>query len=487
MAETPSDARGPTEHLFARPQDRANRVRHAKLQVLYRGAFAIPTNFLVGGVVLYFLRDSYPGWILAAWGFATIAVAAARLELNRRFQRNADPGRDEGHWGLYFCLGSLASGILWGLLCLLLPLYGRPDDFVLLTLVGAGMTAGALTTLSSYYRAFISYVIPFALALAFVSFLQPDAQIAGNGALILLYMVMVSIAAKKLNMAVSQTIELQIDNEALNTSLRRARTERDTARSEKWSTMAHLSHELRTPLNAILGFAQTMRAQIFGPIGNPRYAEYVDDIHASGEQLLQLTKEILQLSQSETGVLTLAESPVDIRRLGAECLQGLADAAQSANVALVNTIPQDLPLLNGDEAKLRQMIFNLAGNAIKFARERGRVTIGGALSGGGAIVLHVQDDGIGMTGEEIDIALAPFGRVADPLTHGTGGIGLGLPVTKRLAELHGGQLSIESCPDHGTTCTIMFPPARTVPRAADTGCAAETERAARMPRPASAT
>jgi len=433
-----------------------------KLRILYQGIFAVPANLLIACVIAYLLRDAFPLPLLEVWLAATALVAGARLLLHKRYLRRAPNSEVATRWAPLFCIGSLASGLLWGGLCLGLPLWGGPNQFVLLTLVAAGMTAGALTTIVAYLPAFLSYAGAFIVPLASVSLLNHDSSIAVNGALMVLYMALIGFAAKNLSRSVGRSIELLVDNEILEGSLKQTRVERDAARREKWSTLSQLSHELRTPLNAILGFSEVIRDELFGALGNDRYKEYAAHVHSSGRHLLTLTEELLLLSQGEAGKLKLDEDDVDLAAVAGSCLGILGPAAEKAGLTLKIVAASGSSWLRADETKVRQMIFNLVGNAIKFTRPGGRVSIETGRSAGGGIDLVVRDTGIGMKSEDIPLALQPFGRLANPLNHQAEGTGLGLPICQRLAELHGATLSIDSRCDRGTTCTIAFPTSRTL-------------------------
>ena len=207
------------------------------------------------------------------------------------------------------------------------------------------------------------------------------------------YALVVSFGARKLSGTVARTIELQVDNEALNKSLQQALIDRDAARREKWSTLGQLSHELRTPLNAIMGFSETMREEVFGPLGNRKYKEYANDIFSSGRQLLTLATEIVQLSQGESGALELKESVVDLSRIVDSCVDVLSPAAKEADLQLHTSISRSLPQLRADESKIRQMLFNLVNNAVKFTPPGGEIRIHIAQAGNGDIFVVVRDTG----------------------------------------------------------------------------------------------
>jgi two-component system cell cycle sensor histidine kinase PleC len=449
-------------------EQRSDRILAEKLRLLYRGNFAVPVNLAVACAVAFLLRDSFPQTLLIAWLAATALVAGLRILHHRRFLRAAARSLNNARWAVKFCTGAFASGLVWGALALGLPIWGDANEYVLLTLMGAGMTAGALTTIVAYLPAYLAYAGSFIFPLAVALLMHPDHNIAATGWLMLLYLLVIGFAARNLSQAVSRTIEIRVDNEVLRDSLKQAQIERDEARTEKWSTLAQLSHELRTPLNAILGFSEAMREQIFGPLGNDRYREYAAHVHSSGQHLLTLTVEILQLSQGEAGKLTLNESAVDLEAVVGNCLDDMTPAAQKDELTLKGMVSPRLPLIRADAAKVRQMLLYLVDNAIKFTPSHGAVSIEASPAADGGVDLVVRDTGIGMKAEDIPLALQPFGRIATPLKHATEGIGLGLPICKRLAELHGAQLVISSEPGKGTACKISFPASRCIgPRGAE--------------------
>jgi signal transduction histidine kinase len=447
---------------FPSADERSDRILDEKLRLLYRGHFAVPANLVIACVIAFLLRDSFPQPLLVAWVAATALVAGLRLLLHRQFLRAVAGRRCTVCWARRFCIGSFASGLLWGAVCLGLPVWGTTNQFVLLTLVGAGMSAGALTTIAAYLPAYLAYAGSFILPLAVAMLAHPDLNIAANGGLLFLYLLVIGFAAKNLSQAVSRTIEIRVDNEVLRDSLKQAQIERDEARTEKWSTLAQLSHELRTPLNAILGFSEAMREQLFGPLGNDRYREYAAHVHSSGRHLLTLAVEILQLSQGEAGKLELNESAVDLAAAVAKCVDDMTPAARKEELTLKSIVSPQLPLIRADDAKIRQMLFYLVDNAIKYTPPGGTVSLEASPAADGGIDLVVRDTGIGMTAEDIPLALQPFGRIASPLKRGTEGAGLGLPICKRLAELHGAQLVISSEPGKGTICRIAFPASRRI-------------------------
>ncbi len=253
----------------------------------------------------------------------------------------------------------------------------------------------------------------------------------------------------------------------MNDISNRKRTEQELLRSTeaaefanrtKTEFLVNMSHELRTPLNAILGFSEVIRDQMFGPAA-AKYAEYARDIHNSGSHLLEIINDVLDLAKLEAGKLDLRESDVSVAKLADECLVLLRTKAAEGQVTLVNTVPDDLPLLHADGRAVKQVILNFLSNAVKFTPLQGQVTIDAASTRDGLCV-SVTDTGIGMTPAQIQVALSPFGQIDSKLARKHEGTGLGLPICRSLVELHGGTLEVTSAPNKGTTMTAKFPLSR---------------------------
>ena len=226
--------------------------------------------------------------------------------------------------------------------------------------------------------------------------------------------------------------------------------------------LATMSHELRTPLNAILGFADVMRQEMFGQVGSPRYRVYLDDIHSAGKYLLGVISDVLDTARIQSGDMRLGDESVEIGPIIRDCLGMVHDRARSGGVAIGAEYAADLPRFRADPVRLKQILTNLLTNAVKFTPSGGRVAVRADLDADGRLAISVKDTGIGMSQEEIQVALTPFGQVANPMTRTQEGTGLGLPLAKTLAELHGGALDIASKPGGGTAVTVILPARRRV-------------------------
>ncbi len=441
---------------------RADRILAEQVRLLAQSTFAAPSNAINAAIVAAVLSDSFPAASRILWVAAAIIVVALRMELRRRYRRAADADRHAAYWARCFVAGSVASGLLWGVLAAALPLYGQPRDFLFVTLVTAGMTAGALTSHAAYFPAYLGYLLTAGLPLAAVCLINPEADFVALGLLMLVYIAIVAVAGRNANRAIIRTVKLQIANLALSESLSSARSQLETITNEKWSTLAHLSHELRTPLNAILGFSEVMRDQLYGALGDPRYHEYASHVHSSGRHLLDLINDILDLSRSEAGVLVLSERDVDVSEMIETCHDLVMLRAEQHQLRLARSVAPGLPHLRADETKLRQILLNLLSNAIKFTAPGGAVSLTAALAADGGILIEIGDTGPGMSEEDLPRAMLPFVRLANPLTRDSEGTGLGRPLSKRLAELHGASLTIASTEGTGTVCRVHFPPWRSV-------------------------
>jgi PAS domain S-box-containing protein len=228
--------------------------------------------------------------------------------------------------------------------------------------------------------------------------------------------------------------------------------------TNKTDFLTTVSHEIRTPLNAIIGFSQVMMTESFGPIGNERYKQYARDIHASGEHVVSLVNDLLDLSKVASGKLEMTFASVDMNAVVAACVAMIQPQANAGKVIVRSQLASHLPLIVADERALRQIVINLLSNAAKFTEAGGQVIASTSFTDQGEVVVRVRDTGVGMGEEEVKRAMEPFRQIPGPRSGS--GTGLGLPLTKALVEANRAAFSIQSAPQQGTLVEVTFPSTR---------------------------
>jgi len=235
------------------------------------------------------------------------------------------------------------------------------------------------------------------------------------------------------------------------------------ASQAKSEFLANMSHELRTPLNAIIGFAEIMESQLVGPLGSDQYVGYAKDVRESGQYLLELINDILDLSKIESGQLEFVEDAVDLRDTAEVCMRMVADQATEAGLKTELDIAGDLPQIHANTRMIRQILLNLLSNAIKFTPSGGKINLNLVREADSKdIILSVEDNGIGIDQKDIARVMRPFEQVESAQDSSHRGTGLGLPMAKSLVELHGGVFTLESAVGQGTTISIRFPAKRVI-------------------------
>jgi cell cycle sensor histidine kinase DivJ len=220
--------------------------------------------------------------------------------------------------------------------------------------------------------------------------------------------------------------------------------------------LANMSHELRTPLNAIIGFSDMIRQEVFGPVGNARYREYAGHIHSSGQHLVDMISDLLDMSKIEAGKFKLTLKPVELAPVIDEAIEMMKLQAEQAGVAVTALLPRDLPAPMADRRAIKQIVLNLLSNAIKFTPAQGRV-VAGARRDGVNVVIEMRDTGVGIPEADLQRIGKPFEQAGDPMRDMQKGTGLGLSLVAALAGLHGGRMQIDSAPGDGTTVTVILP------------------------------
>jgi two-component system, cell cycle sensor histidine kinase DivJ len=246
------------------------------------------------------------------------------------------------------------------------------------------------------------------------------------------------------------------ERKAQEDELTRARDEAMSASRAKTQFLASMSHELRTPLNAVIGFSEILNRELFGALGEQRYRDYARMIHESGEHLLHVVNDILDMSKIEAGKLKLLKEPFDVGLLVRSCADVMRHAAEAKQLTLIAEVPSDLPELVADKRACKQMLLNVISNAIKFTDAGGLVRIS-AREAGGMVELIVADNGIGIAEHDLPKLGHPFVQADNAYNRSHDGAGLGLSVVQGLARLHEGRLELASKLGQGTTATIVLP------------------------------
>jgi len=255
------------------------------------------------------------------------------------------------------------------------------------------------------------------------------------------------------------------ERKAAEDKMGQALTEAELANRAKSDFLANMSHELRTPLNAIIGFSEAISSGLLGPVADDKQLEYINDIHTSGLLLLSIIGDVLDMSKIEAGKMELVPERVAVRPMIAEAFRMVGEQARGHSLKLVSSLPMGDIAIWADERAIKQVLLNLLSNAVKFSHDGGRVEVRAAIDAEGMPVLEVADGGIGMTAQEVERALQPFGQASPATIRTHGGTGLGLPIAKGLVEAHHGRMIIESNPGEGTRVRVILPQQSPVPEA----------------------
>ncbi len=276
-------------------------------------------------------------------------------------------------------------------------------------------------------------------------------------------------AREGLRGARTELIDANAKLENSNLQLILAKDEAEAANTAKSSFLAGMSHELRTPLNAILGFSEIIRMETLGPVGTPSYGEYAGHIHQSGQHLLKIINEILDMAKISSGEFILHDHTIDLALIIRDCLIMVRPQSEAKNIRLKSEISPAVGFLRADETRVRQVLVNLLSNAVKFTPASGKVSLAAYITPDGSLALAVSDNGIGMTQEQVVAARQPFRQIDSTLARKYEGAGLGLSLADGFMRLHGGDLRVESQPGIGTTVIAIFPAERISARGESVG------------------
>jgi two-component system cell cycle sensor histidine kinase PleC len=427
-------------------------------------AFLIPILIvLVAGAGSFFLKPMP----LLVWTLGMLLAHTIEVICCRQFMHTDKQPFKVRRWRRSFSILEAINGLAWSLIPLL-PIAQDPLSAwiflfaVTLMVIGIGalmssqlpnaVTAGTAPIVISLVIKFALVAEPLCIALAIIAVCAE------------IYFLFL---AKRLHLNSLDNLTIRLEKDGLIAELEQAKATSDEARRRaeaaslaKSRFLATMSHELRTPLNAILGFSEIMKNEILGPMPNTNYKDYSDDIHKSGQHLLNLINEILDLSRIEAGKFELNEESVNLVATVEDSVRLLKLRAQSKGINLKETYEEDMPAIWADERAIRQITLNLLSNAIKFTPAEGTISVKSGWTAGGGQYLSVQDTGPGIPDDEIPIVLASFGQGSNALKTAEQGAGLGLPIVKGLVDMHGGTFTFKSKLRVGTEVIITFPAER---------------------------
>jgi two-component system cell cycle sensor histidine kinase PleC len=402
-------------------------------------------------------------WALIAVSFYTVlALVARRIDRTELADVTPGPARRD------FLIAHFISGLGWAYFASLGCDACGVDQFPVVKAVMLLLAMAATAIMASSLRGALlaTFALPMAVyALAGANLWMPvEAIMLG---LLVAALPFFGYVARHLNRSSVMLLSFRTEKDALIAELETAKAMSDEARRRaeeanlaKSRFLASMSHELRTPLNAILGFSEVMANEVLGPMGNGTYREYAADVHQSGQHLLDLINEILDLSRIEAGRYQLNEEPVSLLTIVEDCCHMMELRARNKDIRIVQNFEPTLPRLFADERAVRQIALNLLSNAIKFTPTGGEVRVRVGWTAGGGQYVSIKDNGPGIPPDEIPVVLSAFGQGSIAIKSAEQGTGLGLPIVQGLIAMHGGEFELNSRLREGTEAIAIFPPTR---------------------------
>ncbi|MDB5523848.1 MAG: sensor histidine kinase protein [Rhizobium sp.] len=435
------------------------------LSSIQNSAAVLPLVVLMIGI---FANYYFSNTDLFSWMLVSLLVHSANVVLILR-ARNSDLTVENAlKWRRRLLAGQVLTGIAWGWLAFMdCAACGTTGFFyfkgaVLIVALSATSMSQFLLRGATLYT-----FLPVVVALATLSVMELNPLDLALTAVFAISMAFFSFITDRLYNTNIKLLSFQSEKDDLIAELEVAKSMSDEARRRaeeanlaKSRFLASMSHELRTPLNAILGFSEVMATEVLGPLNNPTYKEYVGDIHTSGQHLLNLINEILDLSRIEAGRYQLNEEAVQLIDITEDCIGMVQLRARSKNIQIIDQFEPDMPSVWADEKAIRQVILNLLSNAVKFTPSGGEITVKAGWTASGGQYVSIKDNGPGIPEEEIPVVLSAFGQGSIAIKSAEQGTGLGLPIVQALLHKHDGQFYLKSRLREGTECIAILPAKR---------------------------
>jgi two-component system, cell cycle sensor histidine kinase PleC len=435
------------------------------LAAVQQSAAVMPLLIIIVGLTANYFEGNLN---LFPWMLASLVVHSANLLLARQARKGNNSAEDAAKWRRRLIAGQLAAGVCWAWFAYKGCTQCGASYFFFFKgatlLVALSATSFALFMLRG---AALYTFAPVVLALAVASFIDRDPLDVALTAVFTATLAFFAFITNRLYNSNVQLLSFQSEKDDLIAELEVANSMSDEARRRaeeanlaKSRFLASMSHELRTPLNAILGFSEVMATEVMGPLNNPTYKEYVQDIHASGQHLLDLINEILDLSRIEAGRYQLNEESIQLVDITEDCIGMVQLRARAKNIQIHDQFEPDMPSLWADEKAIRQVILNLLSNAVKFTPQGGEVVVKAGWTASGGQYVSIKDNGPGIPEDEIPVVLSAFGQGSIAIKSAEQGTGLGLPIVQALLHKHDGSFLLKSRLREGTEAIAILPAKR---------------------------
>ncbi|MCF3639902.1 HAMP domain-containing histidine kinase [Rhizobium sp. TRM95111] len=428
-------------------------------------AIAMPI-LIVGIATVGVYITGEPG--LIAWALLALSLHALGMVAARQARKAEITAETMRRWIRMLGLTQALMGIAWATLAFqdCGPCTGSSFGFFKGTALLVALAVTAMSTMMLRNAVLFTFA-PTAFVLAAQAYGDPDPVLVGMTAIVTAAMIFLMFITHRMRQTSTQLLSFQSEKDDLIAELEVAKSMSDEARRRaeeanlaKSRFLASMSHELRTPLNAILGFSEVMSTEVMGPLNNPIYKEYTSDIHRSGQHLLNLINEILDLSRIEAGKYELSEDAIHLVDITEDCIGMVQLRARAKNITIAEQFETGMPAVWADEKSMRQVVLNLLSNAVKFTPQGGEITVKAGWTAGGGQYLSIRDNGPGIPEEEIPVVLSAFGQGSIAIKSAEQGTGLGLPIVQAILAKHNGEFILRSKLREGTEAIAILPAKR---------------------------